>query len=60
LFFSVKNSLSKKDYTKDKIGGVGLENVQRRLELLYPHCHTLDIEQSNNEFSVALMISLNR
>lgn len=59
LFFSVKNSLSKKDYTKDKIGGVGLENVQRRLELLYPNSHKLDIASSNNEFSVELTISLN-
>ena len=59
LFFSIKNSLSKEDYTKDKIGGVGLENVKRRLELLYPHSHKLNIKSSDNEFSVELTISLN-
>lgn len=59
LIFSIRNSLSIEDYTKDKVGGVGLENVKRRLELLYPSNHQLKIGSSDDEFFVELRISLN-
>ena len=58
LSFSIRNSLSKVGYTKDKVGGVGLENVKRRLELLYPDRHRLRIQSHEHEFSVELQISL--
>ncbi|RFM33189.1 sensor histidine kinase [Chitinophaga silvisoli] len=35
-------------------GGIGLENLQRRLELLYPARHTLQIEPSATQFKVRL------
>ncbi|SDK31733.1 Histidine kinase [Catalinimonas alkaloidigena] len=34
--------------------GVGLDNVKKRLQLLYPDRHTLDIHQTRREFSVHL------
>lgn len=58
LIFSIGNSLPKETYTKDKIGGVGLENVKRRLELLYPKKHQLKIEETKNEFLVELKIPI--
>ncbi len=58
LLFSVRNSVPKGDFTKDKVGGVGLENVKRRLELLYPHKHQLQIEKAENEFVVQLCINV--
>lgn len=58
LIFSIGNSLPKKVYTKDKIGGVGLENVTRRLELLYPKKHQLKIEDTKSEFFVELKIPI--
>jgi hypothetical protein len=58
VVFEVKNSLPKTDFTKDKVGGIGLENVKRQLELMYPRRHELNIEQRNNAFEVFLKINL--
>ncbi len=38
--------------------GIGLKNVQRRLNLIYPHRHTLTIESDHEVFVVALTIDL--
>jgi len=40
-------------------GGIGLDNVRRRLELLYPGRHLLDVRNGGDVFSVHLQISLN-
>jgi LytS/YehU family sensor histidine kinase len=39
-------------------GGIGLANVRRRLELLYPGMHKLDILDRGDEFSVHLELKL--
>ncbi|MEN0004363.1 MAG: histidine kinase [Bacteroidota bacterium] len=39
-------------------GGIGLVNVKRRLKLLYPEKHQLEIDQSDNVFAVQLTIPL--
>jgi two-component system LytT family sensor kinase len=44
-----------KDY-KDKTGGIGLTNVQRRLALIYPDRHELRIIDENDTFTVHLNI----
>lgn len=36
--------------------GIGLTNIKRRLELLYPSRHSLEIEDSNGYFSIQLKI----
>jgi len=38
--------------------GIGLENVKKRLELIYPDQHTLEIDRSNGLFAVKLKIQL--
>ena len=38
--------------------GIGLANVQKRLELLYPERHFLKIESTDDTFSVYLQVSL--
>ncbi|HAS42071.1 MAG TPA: hypothetical protein DCS93_16440 [Microscillaceae bacterium] len=58
LIFQVKNSVPAMDFTKDKVGGIGIINVKRRLELLYKDKHTLDIEEKNNEYRVRLCIEI--
>ncbi|WP_315818561.1 hypothetical protein [Paraflavitalea speifideaquila] len=44
------------NHQKDTSGGIGLENVQRRLELLYPGRHTLRVQQTKDIFEVELEI----
>ncbi|MEO6884253.1 MAG: histidine kinase [Bacteroidia bacterium] len=58
LFFSVKNTIpSVKNNDKDKSSGIGLQNVTRRLNLLYPTIHELFIDESENNYSVKLCIN---
>ena len=52
--FTVINK--KNTYQKDKTSGIGLNNVLRRLELLYPGKHQLDINDQNGIFSVNLKL----
>ncbi|MGC4038513.1 MAG: histidine kinase [Chitinophagaceae bacterium] len=43
---------------KEEQGGIGLENAKRRLQLLYPGRHELQIEKKENKFNVNLQIDL--
>jgi LytS/YehU family sensor histidine kinase len=56
LFFFIENSISSKQ-PKD-VSGTGLENVRRRLHLLYPNTHQLVIENDGTKFSVNLQLSV--
>jgi LytS/YehU family sensor histidine kinase len=57
LQFEVHNQISKQVLeVKDESSGIGLTNVRRRLELLYPETHTLAIVEENGEYRVALTI----
>ena len=39
-------------------GGIGLVNVRRRLDLLYPNRYSLEIEDAPDSYGVQLKISL--
>jgi two-component system LytT family sensor kinase len=57
LEFSVKNSKHSRFENKEDIGeGIGLKNVSRRLELLYPEKHELAISDGEKEFEVRLVL----
>lgn len=57
LTFSVQNPIAnKKDHTLDEPGGIGLPNVRKRLALLYPDQHTLDIHTTGETFIAVLKI----
>jgi LytS/YehU family sensor histidine kinase len=58
LYFKVHNSLHpKKDFDPEEdSSGVGLANVKKRLELIYPNRHTLDIQQSDKDYFVSLTL----
>lgn len=43
---------------KKKSGGIGLVNVKRRLDLLYPHEYVLDIKDSPDTYRVELGLTL--
>jgi sensor histidine kinase YesM len=59
LDFSVANSTSQSSIT-DVIhyGGIGLKNVQRRLDLIYPGQYALDIQSDSSQFEVRLRLQL--
>jgi len=60
LRFTCENSFQPKtDETKDKTGGIGLKNVSRRLELIYPNNYQLEVSENNNIFKVDLSLNLN-
>lgn len=56
LHFSVTNKKSK--FNKDALGGVGLNNVERRLELLYPNRYKLNVVNSATHYTTELMLDL--
>ena len=59
LLFSVANSVSN-NKTTDVLsyGGIGLKNVRRRLDLIYPGQYELDIQSSNERFEVNLKLQI--
>ncbi len=57
--FHCINSKPKDKFTKDGVGGVGLENTKKRLNILYPdHQHDLIINDTEEEFEVILKLKL--
>lgn len=56
LHFSVTNKKNKTN--KDAMGGVGLNNVERRLQLLYPDRYKLNIVNSATHYTTELMLDL--
>ncbi len=55
--FYIENSMPSKPLVTDGAGGIGLQNVEKRLEILYPQKHKLTIKKSDT-FSVALKVNL--
>ena len=53
--FSLTNKINRSG-SKDEASGIGLANVQKRLELLYPDRYNLDIHETDNFFQVKLAI----
>lgn len=58
LYFSSRNSIGEHQAIETDGGGLGLKNVRRRLELLYPGKHQFDIKETLKEFTVKLSIDL--
>ncbi len=63
--FSVENSIPD-DYNPavlkkaEKASGIGLENLQRRLELLYPGKHELMTEKRSHSFFASMQLNLDQ
>lgn len=54
LHFNIQNSLSNTSFIKDSVGGIGINNVRKRLNLLDKNNYTLDIKKENDQYSVNL------
>ena len=57
LHFTLTNSKPADEIINEK-GGIGLSNVKKRLELLYPGNYLLTIEPTVNTFTVNMQIPL--
>lgn len=61
LLFRCENSIPAPDEEEEKekrIGGLGLKNIRRRLELLYPDRHSLEIIENKQCYTVNLQLDL--
>lgn len=61
LFFKLVNNqnITQKELTNHSGGGIGLKNVKKRLDLIYPNRHDLTIESQKEKFTIILKITLN-
>jgi two-component system, LytTR family, sensor kinase len=59
--FKIKNSTDQFQHSHidNKNSGIGLKNIKRRLNLLYPNKHDLKITNADNSFNVHLKIQIN-
>jgi len=57
FYFVLVNDIDKTEIKKE-FGGIGLENIKKRLQLLYPNQHILNIQTLENSFRIELKINL--
>ena len=58
LTFSIQNPIGiNQDDMLEEPGGIGLQNVRKRLALLYPGQHNLEINSTGEMFNITLKIS---
>jgi sensor histidine kinase YesM len=58
LNFSVANTTEGRQQYEVEAGGIGLVNVKRRLELLYPYKHSLSLSNKDGWFDVQLRLKI--
>lgn len=58
LTFETYNSKNDALQQKDKVGGVGLENIRQRLKLKYPDRHHVAVEETADTFRVKLRLEV--
>lgn len=61
LFFFVRNTYEEQrdePFPLPQVGGIGLQNVYRRLELLYPNKHQLNIKKELGVYNINLELEL--
>ncbi len=54
---TVRNTKEDQRLEGQETGGIGLKNLKRRLELQYPDRHTLEIQETKEEFGVKLTVN---
>lgn len=56
LFFSVQNKT--KHQIKDEVSGIGLVNLKKRLQLMYPNKYDMEIKDDGNYYFASIKIQL--
>lgn len=59
LNFSIKNTVLNRDGTQNEVG-IGLENIRKRLDLVYKDNYQLKIENNNHWFTVNLIVNTSK
>ena len=57
--FKISNTISK-DYQNNNPKAIGLSNISKQLDFLYPGCYKFETEKKNNLFVVELEINQNQ
>jgi LytS/YehU family sensor histidine kinase len=60
LDFLCKNTFSETTNNESLSKGIGLDNVKKRLEILYPKAHTLEISTTKDLYKVRLSLQLQK
>lgn len=58
LEFRCENSKPAVAIAKSRVGGIGLANIHRRLELLYPGHYLLEVTETENQYTATLKLNL--
>ncbi len=60
FFFSIENYYNEVELINNGMySGVGLANIKKNLDIVYPNAHEFKVDQSNNRFKVSLKIYKN-
>ena len=54
LYFTIKNN---RNLEEGNTSGIGLKNIKKRLELLYPNQHELQIVKDEKTFEICLILN---
>ncbi|RWY53939.1 sensor histidine kinase [Mucilaginibacter gilvus] len=57
ILFKVENHLPEQYQPNNENSGIGIENLKRRLELLYPDGHNLTLDKQADKFTAILQIN---
>ncbi|MBO3116054.1 histidine kinase [Winogradskyella sp. DF17] len=60
LVFKCSNNFKSESYLGNLSSGIGLTNVKKRLNLIYPNNHSLDINTENSTYVVNLKLDLSK
>jgi len=58
IHFEIDNTYPGTTIQKDEVGGIGLENVKKRLAIVYPNNHVLTINKKSSIFKVKLDVKV--
>ena len=61
LTFSTENQIALREKTVSiENGGLGIPNVEKRLNLIYPDCHSLEYHEKDGRFQLEMKVGLSK